>query len=583
MSIRPEEAAAEASRFSLRSAILGASERMSAPAAARQLSLPKSAPATESKLNPMNSMLMQQAHLQMQNQQHAHHTHHTQHTQHTQARAAAASTPGGGVVTSGLTFGSIVGSSSPQAPHALGVNQHAAETMRKLAQLQKMSVGAPAVPAQTKKFIADPAMSHQKILTAGYVHGGSARTDTSAEIMRLTALVDSLNTKVSAQAERLQKTESSLLKANQAITNERATYNARMLRMQADLKSSKDSEMALKKHVTKLETNVAAHATSKRSFEEAAQKAEQFDEKIVSLESQLSSLTKERDALVLELSKTNASAEDKLKLLSSERDEFASQLKAEKDAAACTAAASESKMLELQKLMNTVESERDSLSQRLESEKAQTEARINEVKTQYEEALEKSQSQTANVDAIIEARNRFQAELELSTHELAEAKQALQAMRAEREANQPDLMFFEETLPTESDANATVGFSAASTDVFVAENDYSVHPSHGLSRGHPLDSKIASVAARFKSQGIDVSIARAGPAGDIHTESLTSMAMDTSAASADAKVTELVKSVSLDITSACARGRTKYLLAMDVPKEQVEKEMNELMSSTVAS
>ena len=524
-----------------------------------------------------------------------------------------------------LTFGSITGAGrAPRVQAAAPNNAHALDTLKKLTELQKAHSGQPQKAETPANTTALPAASLHRVLKPGYVNGGTVKTDTSAELMRLTALVDSLNSKVLSQAERLQKTESSLLKANNAITTERASHNARVVRMQAELKTCKDLEGKLRSYVSELEA-ASADRSDKRSFEEAVKEAEDFDRKISGLEMQIASLSEEKMRIAV-----------KLDGYSNERCELMAQLKVEKDAASSTAAGAEARIMDAQRRLEAVEHERDtlakdiesqrdqtdarieeiaskhrdalerialadaavnSLTKQLESEKQDTGARMEELESKHKEALEQAASASANVDAIVEARNRFQSELEISTHELAEARAALKAFKkASDEAEKADtadtaggavevpvdLMRFDASAEGEMCGEVPLVAEAAN----VASRVVPATSASLTRRPNKLDAKIAAVAANYVELGISPFVARAGPAGgpnahfDMDTGA-TSAAATGSGAPQDQNVVELIKSISLDITDACAAHRRQYLEAMDLPESEIVEQMEELMNAPV--
>jgi archaellum component FlaC len=595
MSIRPEEAAAEASRFSLRSAILGVSNgvtlaaKPASPALMQRVAAAPARPiAMQQQLNPMHSKLMMNAKASIQANSFT----------VPAGMPTAPPAPPGPIQTTGLTFGSITGSAA-QTPMAHRqqsnpTNQHAINTMRKLSELQRLSISnQAAAPRPPPNAPLAGAMASHRVLSAGYVNGGSVKGESSAELMRLTALVDSLNTKVAGQSERLQKTESSLIKANQAITSERASFNARVVRMQADLKSSKETENKLRVYAGQLET-ASTQKSQKLSFEEAAKQAEKFDTKLSSCEAQIAKLVRERDLLSTDLATESAKAEGALATLSAVKAELAAQIKSEKDAVASTAAGAESKIIEMQKQLSAIEHERDSLSMQLESTTKETAAQIEELDLKHKNAIEEIDSANSNVDAIVETRNRFQAELEISTHQLAEAKQELEALKNAHSSLVPsDMMFFEESV---SHADGFVTATSATKPSYAFNSTSTTTPNAFAlpRRPNKMEAKIAANAAMLAELGVgDCSfVPRAGPANnpfpsDFAAQTAVANAETGSAATeadaaTDSKVSSLVKSVSMDITSACAHHRRIYLEAMEIPEDEIVKQMDDLMNEPVA-
>ena len=314
MSMRPEDAAREASRFSLRTAFLGSVET---PRPRTVLNNPQPQPHTEipifqetafvpMKMDTFGSLNQTPACSQSQV----------------------------------LTFGSVVG-------HRAGggmtqtrnmANNTGAEALRKIAAIQRST----AVQAATPGFrpIRGPetggSASTSRVLQSGYINGGSARIEASAEIMRMSGLVDSMNGKLAVQAERLQRTEASLVLANRAMTSERAKYNGRMLKMQGDLKCVQAKEEKL---TAKLSSETAFKRNKNTSFEEAVRKAEEVDANLQAYETRVSELTAELESANVNYKQTADALKVEKKRLA-EREHMFVAMSDERDNAVAAAAAS---------------------------------------------------------------------------------------------------------------------------------------------------------------------------------------------------------------------------------------------------
>ena len=351
--------------------------------------------------------------------------------------------------------------------------------------------------------------------------------------------------------------------------------------MQFDLKASKETESNLRKQVVSIEASVAQNS-NKKSFEDAANAAELFDDKITKYEQQISDLTKERDGFVAGLSSTRASAEDALNRLESERLAFAQQLKAEKDAVANTSATADAKMLEFQSRMNQVEAERDTLSKQLDDYRASTDAQIEELKLEHVRAIEENVAAAAsapdiNVDAIVVARNRFESDLELCTHELAEAKGALKALQDERDAERSRLSLFEE--PITGDLAELEPAPTAPCDVDAIEPACSTMWHSYCSIKGDMDRRVVVTSALLSELNTsEVTLSRAVPAfvhGNGSYANVTA-ATDAVAVRMENKVANLVKVVSSDITNAITNERKKTLFASGKTQDQVDEEIRKL-------
>jgi hypothetical protein len=102
----------------------------------------------------------------------------------------------------------------------------------------------------TAKFVLKQALNGatgQRMLPSGYVSGGRiGTTDAHSEIMRLNGIVDSLNNELKAKLQRLERTETSLSKANKQIVNERALFQSKLDRATDHVRKLTESESKLK-------------------------------------------------------------------------------------------------------------------------------------------------------------------------------------------------------------------------------------------------------------------------------------------------------------------------------------------------
>ena len=78
-------------------------------------------------------------------------------------------------------------------------------------------------------------------LQAGFVSGGAAQT--TQETLRLNGVIADLQSKLDSSAERLASAERSIARGNKALATERATYNARLTALSAELKGAKEREV----------------------------------------------------------------------------------------------------------------------------------------------------------------------------------------------------------------------------------------------------------------------------------------------------------------------------------------------------
>ena len=320
MSIRAEDAAAEASRFSLRTSLFGGHESEGAlvPGARPTSTMPVTA--TMANANGLMYPHPQQRPLQP--------------SQPSQPGAFACnlalSTPMGSVAapnaTSGspratpslaLSFNSLTNkrataAANPQQAAVAARARSTQETMQAIARIaeqQKMraaATGAPPPPMPALGMGAASASS-SRTLPSGFIHGGTQRVDAQAEVMRLTATIDTLNAKLASQSERLQRTEASLVRANRAMTSERATSNARLLRMQNEVKDLRAKESTVRENALAQARREVQKTDS--AFAESVKRAEQYETKMSGLEERVAALSGEKEALAARISSLSTELE----------------------------------------------------------------------------------------------------------------------------------------------------------------------------------------------------------------------------------------------------------------------------------
>jgi hypothetical protein len=123
-------------------------------------------------------------------------------------------------------------------PPARTSGANAAHVLATIAAAQKRAAPLPLVASR-------PPVD-DRVLPSGFLSGGNVAAGAQAEVLRLSAKLDALQTHLSAQSDRLLKTEASLVRANRTMTSERATANARLLRMQTDLTDLRSKEAKLR-------------------------------------------------------------------------------------------------------------------------------------------------------------------------------------------------------------------------------------------------------------------------------------------------------------------------------------------------
>lgn len=117
-------------------------------------------------------------------------------------------------------------------------------------------------------------LESQRKIPAGYVHGGS---DNNAEIMRLTALLEDARAKIDRAHTKLTASETSVCRANNALVSERATANARLAQLSAEVRTLREAEANLKTELANTPTATQA-IHDKERFKIAAEGAVRMEE-----------------------------------------------------------------------------------------------------------------------------------------------------------------------------------------------------------------------------------------------------------------------------------------------------------------
>ena len=550
MSIRAEEAVNEASRFSLRTTLIGDAPRRAPPT-------PRPVPTQQ----PVRVVPFSIA----------------------AAATAAAPVAAAPVPMTALTFTSIVRPS--HSAFAAAPPRDPQATIRALEQIAQAQRRGAAATATAIPVVPTPTAANSRILKAGYISGGSGRTqhDSQAEILRLTATIDTLQSQMSAQRERLQRTEASLVRANRSMTSEKATANARLLRATEELKSLRERESKLRESMTQ---QVFREPRSQPSFDEAAKRAEQFDAKLAKLTSDAATAAGERD----ELAKKLVDSTERLQQAST-TSQALEKLRADH---------------------NELESVRRALAESLETATVDRDAlrvRIDEIAMERDastaERVAESAAFHARVDGLHLERDEATAR---HTDELATLQAEIASMASKTESLEGDLR----VAGAKAETMAKTEFLARPWRTF---NNTSIHrdfydtstsftdpsPPRPSSPSPPpllppplVPTAVAHRPTLPKKQKITLAVStHSSP----HTPTLTytssaslpraslarSLGADHFDIGADvqsAEVALLVQAISKDVITATAKQRRRYLLASGLSAAEVEKDLVALESAT---
>ena len=296
MSIRAEDAAAEASRFSLRTSFFGVESttpqlKFSTSQPPPQLTFSTSQPPPQLPQQPPR---------------------HAWNLQFQKAEKVSQAQP----ATNALSFNSLMSSKcnvqnsqNSQIQSTIAAISMISEKQREKSALFQMK---PDVSA---------AQDSNRTLPSGYLSGGN---QTRAEVMRLSATIDALNSKISSQTDRLQRTEASLVRANRSMTSERATSNARLLNMQNDMKMLRERAESIREQAI-AQTRRESQKSS-ISFENSVKLSQQRENAFNELSSRVEELTNERNSLVNAATQSAKESETRLSSIGTENANLVEKL-----------------------------------------------------------------------------------------------------------------------------------------------------------------------------------------------------------------------------------------------------------------
>ena len=251
MSVRPREAAEEASKFSLRSVFAAEPPR---PAVVQQQQQPQ---------HPLQPKVQQ--------------------------AVAPVAPPTPTAQPQGLTF-AICNLPTAQPPPSMGNGLKFT--------LPAMRSAADAAPVVHRQL----AGQQPKTLPAGFITGGSARGD-DPEIMRLKAIVDDLQEKLKRSTDKLAKTEQSVARGNQALLSERNLSHAKIVALAAEVKNGQVREAALRAEIAAAPKAPDIETSNfKMKAEGAVQLSSKYEEAVgknAELEAVVADLRNEHEALTI--------------------------------------------------------------------------------------------------------------------------------------------------------------------------------------------------------------------------------------------------------------------------------------------
>lgn len=520
-----------------------------------------------------------------------------------------------------LSFNSINGSS--YKPPALQNAQNTAfannnSTRDAIASLSRLSQQQKQQRA-VETHVHAGAVSQSRTLPSGYLSGGNLRMEAQAEVMRLSATIDTLNSQLSSQSERLQRTEASLVRANRSMTSERATSNARMLRMQTEVKELRAREGTIRE-ATLAKARLETQSASTSSFEEVAKRAEERDNEMTTMSSRVAELSNERDALSKDVVQLKAQLDESITkaaaaAAASQEAAESSMLSAKEHDTnmSCIADSLGAKTKENAALIETlaqkeaeydaIKLERDTLSQQKNAAMEATGAapETDTSRILIDTLREKERALDSKVELLRGENDRMRVEMERVTTEAAAALLQAQQAQEAQQAKQTHLAFGcyhstesermdDEEMPEwkmdESDGDddddmsltnarkvQTVLFDRVPAPVRArcSSSDQTVHP---------VELRISSKMKTMK-HGVRMGLATVNPMiqyritrASFDTGFASSSTTDASAPAPAPHVAALIGAVSKDISTACIKRRREYLTAAGMSEEEIEGELS---------
>ena len=539
MSIRAEDAAAEASRFSLRTSFFGVEN--TAPQLTFSTSQPPQPPPQLPQLPQPPQPPRHSWNLQFQKE------------------ASQAQPPN--IATNGLSFNSLMSSKCNASTLQNSQIQSTIAAISMISQKQREKSAL----FQMKPDVSGTSDSN-RTLPSGYLSGGN---QTRAEVMRLSATIDTLNSKISSQNDRLQRTEASLVRANRLITSERATSNARLLNMQNDMKMLRERGELIREQAI-AQTRRESQKSS-ISFENSVKLSQQRENAFNELSSRVKELTNERNSLVDAAAQSAKESETRLSSIGTENSNLVEKLST---------------------ISAQYESTKSQLEDLLMSERTETDS-----STLAQSALDIEAKLLNEVNLLKEQND----ELQMKIDKLATEATSAPSTQTHTPAPTPT-MFCEcdsrvnpETTLYHSKYDSKHDYE----DVYNDEDDLRDKPKQKVlfdkqpqilrsrcpsAACHPVTLRISSRMKR-EGHGTRLGISSINPMFQYRlTRATFGSSKTTMSTGADATappmpehVRALIEAVSKDISSACIRKRRAYLTAAGVASEEIDSELKMYM------
>jgi len=397
--------------------------------------------------------------------------------------------------------------------------------------------------------------------------------DSKNDVLRLSAIVDTMNSKLSAITEKLQHTEVSLAKANAAFVAERSRARYLKAKLAADTSAAAAEISKLREHVnTKMTIPTTSNADA--AFKTLAKVKEQLESKhdeIDSMHACIASVSKERDSAVESIESITSehrAMADAMATAVQERDDAVLLLEAATAAVAseelaATAVASEELTSSLTQARNEAATTAFHLQEckaMNESEKCCFEAKLSELTRECTMLKEQIILGSPAADTTVTLKPEPPpTETQISTPTNG------QVLDVQTPTGCGDYYLFEANPELEyiSDDDENAPTTGSRPSVFVEKKTTD-------------SNKYGSTVLVSAS----LSCPRSGRIATLHSDTFFTSQMattgDSSANATDEKVQKLIAAVSADIIKSAMGSRSEYLLAAGMDSVAVEKELDAL-------
>ena len=380
--------------------------------------------------------------------------------------------------------------------------------------------------------------------------------DSKNDVLRLSAIVDTMNSKLSAITEKLQNTEASLAKANAAFVAERSRSRDLKARLAVDKSASEAEISKLRDHVNTKMT-IPKTSNTDAAFKTLAKVKEQLESKHDELDSMhacMAAVSHERDTATVaieSITSEHRAMADAMATAVQERDDAVLLLEAATTAAATAEAASEA-------LASTaVASEAAAALHLHESEKCSFEAKLSELTLECASLREQIILGSPATDTTL----------------------TLQPDRpTETPTNNIDLV-----LDAPTGCGDYHGFGVHPELEYTSDDDDEEVPRIGTSHGPSVFVEKKTTDSNKYGSAVLVSASLRCPRSvriaTLHSDTFFTSQMatgDSSANAVDEKVQKLIAAVSADIIKSAMGSRSEYLLASGMASDAVEKELEAL-------